>query len=50
MLKSLALLWRNRARQADLTKLANRLGPHLARDIGIEGAASPRVLPILRPF
>lgn len=38
MLKSLARAWRRRALQADLTRLANRLGPHLARDIGIEGA------------
>lgn len=49
MLRSLASAWRHRALQADLTKLANRLGPHLARDVGIDGAVAPRVLPVLRP-
>ncbi|WP_146038030.1 hypothetical protein [Tabrizicola aquatica] len=41
MLRSLARAWRRRAVQADLTRLANRLGPHLARDIGIEGTWRP---------
>jgi hypothetical protein len=50
MLKSLAHAWRVRAHQADLAKLANRLGPHLARDIGIDGAEMARILPTLRPF
>jgi hypothetical protein len=49
MLKSIARAWRKRAQQADLTRLANRLGPHLSRDIGIDGAMAPRVLPMLRP-
>ena len=50
MLKSLARAWRRRAVQADLTGLASRLGPHLARDVGIDGAVRPRILPTLRPF
>lgn len=49
MLTQLARAWRNYTQQADLTKLASRLGPHLSRDIGIDGAMAPRVLPILRP-
>jgi hypothetical protein len=50
MLRSFLHAWRHRARQADLTSLANRLGPHLARDVGLEGVMAPRVLPSLRPF
>lgn len=49
MLRSFARAWRQRALQAELTNLANRLGPHLARDVGIDGAMAPRILPILRP-
>lgn len=50
MIRSIARSWQRRALQAELTKLANRLGPHLARDVGIDGALAPRVLPTLRPF
>lgn len=50
MLRSFLQAWRHRAHQADMTRLANRLGPHLARDVGIEGDMAPRVLPSLRPF
>jgi hypothetical protein len=50
MLRSFARAWRHRSQQADLAKLAKRLGPHLARDIGIDMAAAPRVLPVPRPF
>jgi hypothetical protein len=49
MLRSFARSWQQRALQTELTKLANRLGPHLARDVGIDGALAPRVLPTLRP-
>lgn len=48
MLTSLARAWRNYSDEKEKTALANRLGPHLARDIGLDGARAPRVLPTLR--
>lgn len=50
MIRSIVRLWRSRSQRANLATLANRLGPHIARDIGIESAATIAVLPVLRPF
>lgn len=48
MLTSLTLAWRIYSEDRARTALANRLGPHLSRDIGIDGMRVPRVLPTLR--
>jgi hypothetical protein len=50
MLRSIVRAWSAYSRQTEIAALATRLGPHLARDIGIEEVATPRVLPALRPF
>jgi hypothetical protein len=38
MLTSLLRAWRVHTRQAEMAALARRLGPHIARDIGINVA------------
>jgi hypothetical protein len=48
MLTSLTRAWRIYSDEKERTALANRLGPHLARDIGLENARAPRILPTLR--
>jgi hypothetical protein len=48
MLTSLARAWRAYSAEKERTALANRLGPHLARDIGLDDARGPRILPTLR--
>lgn len=48
MLTSLRRAWRNYSDEKERTALANRLGPHLARDVGLDGVTAPRVLPTLR--
>jgi hypothetical protein len=48
MLNSLSRAWLNYQEERERTALANRLGPHIARDIGLDSAISHRVLPILR--
>lgn len=35
MLKAIAVAWRARRKQAEIISLASRLGPHIARDVGI---------------
>jgi hypothetical protein len=50
MLTSLLRTWRANCRKAEMTVLARRLGPHLARDIGIEVAETPRFVPFPHPF
>lgn len=47
MLTSLARAWRTYSDEKERTALANRLGPHLARDIGLDDARAPRFLPAL---
>ena len=48
MLTKIIRKWRVYAADKERTALANRLGPHIARDIGIDGAMTRRVLPTLR--
>lgn len=48
MLRSLTRAWRINSDNKDRTALANRLGPHIARDIGLDDARAPRLLPELR--
>lgn len=48
MLTSLKRAWRVYSDEKARTALANRLGPHLARDIGLDAARAPRILPTLR--
>ncbi len=50
MLISLLRAWRAHNRKAALTALARQLGPHLARDIGIQEAPPPRFGAIIKPF
>jgi hypothetical protein len=50
MLISLLRAWRAHSRRSAITALARQLGPHLARDIGIEEAAPPRFVAIIKPF
>lgn len=50
MLTSLTPAWRIYSDNKDRTALANRLGPHLARDIGLDDAKDPRILPTLRGY
>ncbi len=49
MLRSIISAMRNRRHQAQIAALANRLGPHLARDIGIADSGSYANSPVLRP-
>jgi len=49
MIQALARVWRVRSHRADIASLADRLGPHIARDIGIEEAARSGILPVLQP-
>ena len=42
MLASLTRAWRNYAHERERTILAARLGPHLARDIGLHDARFAR--------
>lgn len=42
MLKAIAVAWRARRKQAEITTLASRLGPHIARDIGIVDTAQSK--------
>lgn len=48
MMKTFARAWRAYRTEQERSALANRLGTHLARDIGIEGMQVRRVLPTLR--
>lgn len=48
MLNSITRAWLVYREERERTALANRLGPHIARDIGLEAAISHRVLPTLR--
>jgi hypothetical protein len=48
MLTTITRAWRIYSDEKERTALANRLGPHLARDIGLDDARAPRILPILR--
>lgn len=48
MLNTITRAWRVYHEERERTALANRLGPHIARDIGLETAVSHRVLPTLR--
>ncbi|MES2845149.1 MAG: hypothetical protein V4747_09000 [Pseudomonadota bacterium] len=50
MLTSLLCTWRTNCHKAEMTVLARRLGPHLARDIGIELAETPRFVQFPHPF
>ncbi|WP_164517321.1 hypothetical protein [Tabrizicola piscis] len=49
MLTSLLRAWRAHRHRAEVDALARRLGPHIARDIGIGGADMSRALPTLCP-
>ncbi|KAF0116131.1 MAG: hypothetical protein FD150_616 [Rhodobacteraceae bacterium] len=48
MLTSITRAWRVYREERERTALANRLGPHIARDVGLDAAMSHRVLPALR--
>jgi hypothetical protein len=48
MLHAITYAWRTYREERERSALANRLGPHIARDIGIESAISHRLLPTLR--
>lgn len=48
MLISFLRAWQRHVRQTELAALARRLGPHLARDIGIDDAACARFFPIIK--
>jgi hypothetical protein len=48
MLTSLTRAWFIYSDEKERTALANCLGPHLARDIGLDDAMAPRILPTLR--
>jgi hypothetical protein len=50
MLHPVFRAWRTYREERERSALANRLGPHIARDIGIETAISHRLLPTLRNF
>lgn len=50
MLISLLRAWRAHSRRSAITALARQLGPHLARDIGIEETPPPRFVAIIKPF
>lgn len=49
MLRAIISAVRNRFHQAQIASLANRLGPHIARDIGIADLGSYANSPVLRP-
>lgn len=48
MLNTITRAWRVYKEERERTALANRLGPHIARDIDLETAVSHRVLATLR--
>ena len=48
MLNNITRAWRVYREEQERTALANRLGPHIARDIGLDTAMSHRILPTLR--
>ncbi len=48
MLNSLTRAWRLYREEYARAALANRLGPHIARDIGLDSAISHRIAPPLR--
>ncbi len=41
MLSAINHIWRECLRKAETRRLADRLGPHMARDIGIDTSAMP---------
>jgi hypothetical protein len=45
MLNTITRAWRVYREELERTALANRLGPHIARDIGIDNPVSHRGLP-----
>jgi len=50
MLHTIVRVWRARRHQAEIASLADRLGPHIARDIGIIDAAKHANPPVLPPL